>query len=157
MRCVSYPFRARCGTKFVVYPTRFSALILSRRSDSCGAYQAILVYDITRPDSFDELQRYYEELKTTIDYPIQLMVVGTKADLKDKRCVDAAQARKVARAIGTKHFLVSSTQNTGVHGAFRELTEMLLLKWPNGPPSHGDTITLKNEKPVIQPSESCAC
>jgi GTPase SAR1 family protein len=46
-----------------------------------GANAAVLCYDITDPHSFDEMGRWFKELKTNLGDDIILHVVGTKSDV----------------------------------------------------------------------------
>eukprot|EP00039_Didymoeca_costata_P005389 m.81228 g.81228 ORF g.81228 m.81228 type:complete len:1293 (-) comp12800_c0_seq2:110-3988(-) len=115
------------------------------RSFYRGAHGAILVYDVSRNDSFEELQSYAHDIKAAVPHDVILMVVGTKMDLKDKHRVEASQARRFARSIGARHHVVSSLQNIGVHKAFRDLTERLLRRWPAGPPADPTLVSVNAE------------
>ena len=42
---------------------------------------ALLVYDVTRRDSFDSLARWLEETKSNANEKTVLMLIGNKADL----------------------------------------------------------------------------
>ncbi|CAN9111803.1 unnamed protein product [Alternaria sp. RS040] len=46
-----------------------------------GANAAVLCYDITDPYSFDEMGRWFKELKTNLGEDVILHVVGTKSDV----------------------------------------------------------------------------
>ncbi|KAH7077985.1 P-loop containing nucleoside triphosphate hydrolase protein [Paraphoma chrysanthemicola] len=46
-----------------------------------GANAAVLCYDITDPNSFDEMGRWLKELKTNLGDDIILHIVGTKSDV----------------------------------------------------------------------------
>lgn len=46
-----------------------------------GANAAVLCYDITDPQSFDEMGRWFKELKTNLGDDTILHVVGTKSDI----------------------------------------------------------------------------
>ena len=117
------------------------------RSFYRGAQCAILVYDVTRHDSFEQLQSFYDEVLSVVDGDILFFVVGTKNDLRDEKQIDASEAKKFARTIGAQHFAVSSIMNTGVHGTFRSICEALHEKWPDGPPRPDkDTIKLQKAK-----------
>ena len=53
-----------------------------------GAAAAIVVYDITRADSFVTLKNWVEELRTQGPADIAIAIAGNKADLDDKRVSD---------------------------------------------------------------------
>jgi hypothetical protein len=53
-----------------------------RRTDTlAGANAAVLCYDITDPYSFEEMGRWFKELKTNLGEDVILHVVGTKSDV----------------------------------------------------------------------------
>lgn len=60
-----------------------------------GALAAILVYDITNADSFNEVKIWLEELRRNMAPDLIIHVVGSKADLaQTRRAVDLEQARE---------------------------------------------------------------
>lgn len=64
-----------------------------------GAVGAILVYDITRRDTFDRVcTQWIGELKNFSDPNIVTMLVGNKCDLKDKREVSTEEATAFAES-----------------------------------------------------------
>jgi len=90
---------------------RFRALT---RSFYRGAHAAILVYDVSCPESFEQLQSFRNDIRAAVPYDVVLLLVGTKIDLKDKKLVEESKARKFAKSINAKHFAVSSVLNIGV-------------------------------------------
>jgi small GTP-binding protein len=118
-----------------------------------GAHGAILVYDITREDSLEELDGFAYDIKQAVPHDVQMLILGTKTDLKEKEHVDAKLAKKFAKFVGGQHFAVSALQNVGVHKAFRDLTERLLRRWPAGPPTDPNVVSV--EKVVEEKSGCC--
>ena len=57
-----------------------------------GAAAAIVVYDMTRPESFGTLQKWVAELRDKGPEDIQICIAGNKKDLEAQRKVDAADA-----------------------------------------------------------------
>ena len=129
---------------------RFRALT---RSFYRGAHGAILVYDTTRDDSLEELDSFAQDIKAAVPHDVQLLVLGTKTDLKEEQQVELKNARKFAKSVGARHFPVSALQNIGVHKAFKDLTERLLRRWPAGPPSDPNVVVMKTLK--VQQVNGC--
>lgn len=50
-----------------------------------GAAAAIIVYDITRENTFNTLKNWVEELKSKGPKDIAIAIAGNKADLEDQR------------------------------------------------------------------------
>ena len=50
-----------------------------------GSKGAFVVYDITRKDTFESIDRWINDLKTTGDPKINIMIIGNKCDLDHRR------------------------------------------------------------------------
>ena len=57
-----------------------------------GAVGALLVYDITKPQTFVNSERWLRELREHADDDIVIMLVGNKSDLKHVRAVGTEEA-----------------------------------------------------------------
>ncbi len=67
-----------------------------------GAVGALLVYDITRRETFDRIcTQWLTELKTYSDPNIVAILIGNKCDLKEKRQVQTDEATTFAERNGT--------------------------------------------------------
>ena len=62
-----------------------------------GAVGALLVYDITRRDSFTHVERWLEEVKTYGTKNIVIILIGNKADLESQRQVSYEEGQKFAK------------------------------------------------------------
>lgn len=63
------------------------------------AHVAIIVYDITKLDSFDTLKKWIDELQQNAPPNIITAVVGNKIDLVDQQVVDYQLALNFAKVI----------------------------------------------------------
>lgn len=61
-----------------------------------GAVGALLVYDITKPESFMNIEKWHSELKQYGDNRMVIMLVGNKSDLKHLRAVSTEDAKMFA-------------------------------------------------------------
>lgn len=52
-----------------------------------GAVGAMLVYDITKRQTFEHIPRWLEELRAHADKNIVIILIGNKTDLEDQRAV----------------------------------------------------------------------
>ena len=64
-----------------------------------GAAAAIVVYDITRAESFKTLQNWIKELRQCGPEGIIIAIAGNKADLEDKREVQSDMAKRYAQKL----------------------------------------------------------
>ncbi len=61
-----------------------------------GAKGALLVYDISNKDSFDNVDKWLSEFKKYSDKDYTILLVGNKNDLKDERAVSLEEGQKKA-------------------------------------------------------------
>eukprot|EP00252_Welwitschia_mirabilis_P027363 TRINITY_DN9373_c0_g2_i1.p1 TRINITY_DN9373_c0_g2~~TRINITY_DN9373_c0_g2_i1.p1 ORF type:complete len:230 (+),score=14.59 TRINITY_DN9373_c0_g2_i1:254-943(+) len=83
-----------------------------------GAVGALLVYDITKRQSFDHVARWLEELRAHADNNIVIMLIGNKCDLKDSRAVPEEDAQEFAQKEGLLFFETSALEAINVEEAF---------------------------------------
>lgn len=86
-----------------------------------GALGAMLVYDITKRQSFDHVARWVEELRNHADTSIAIILVGNKADLGHQRAVSAEDAVEFAEEQGLFFSETSALNGENVEAAFLRL------------------------------------
>ncbi|XP_074585170.1 ras-related protein Rab11D-like [Curcuma longa] len=90
-----------------------------------GAVGALLVYDITRRQSFDHIRRWLEELRSHSDRNVVIMLVGNKSDLEDQRDVTKDDALEFAQKENLFFLETSALEATNIENAFHTvLTEI---------------------------------
>ena len=62
-----------------------------------GAAGALLVYDITRRDTFTHVTKWLEEVKSNSSKSICIILIGNKKDLEDKRQVTYEEGENFAK------------------------------------------------------------
>lgn len=83
-----------------------------------GAVGALLVYDITKRQTFEHIPRWLEELRGHADKNIVIMLVGNKTDLEDEREVATEDAKEFAEKEGLFFLETSALDATNVETAF---------------------------------------
>ena len=104
-----------------------------------GAHLAMFVYDLTRPESLQNIKNvWYDELskfkdpKQSIHEPPVSILVGNKADLEDLIMIEEEEADKVAKEIGVEqHIITSAKSNQNVNEAFTMLANVFINKRKN--------------------------
>lgn len=90
-----------------------------------GAVGAMLVYDITKRQSFDHMARWLEELRAHADKNLVIMLIGNKSDLGTLRVVPTEDAKEFAARESLFFMETSALEATNVENAFRTaLTEI---------------------------------
>lgn len=91
-----------------------------------GAMGAMLVYDITRRSTFENLENWRKEmLKNTKEEPATV-VIGNKVDLAHLREVRTEDGKKYAKEINAPFFETSAKDGKNVEAAFETLVKMIL-------------------------------
>ena len=64
-----------------------------------GAVGALLVYDISKHQTYENVQRWLKELRDHADANIVIMLVGNKSDLRHLRAVPTEEAKQFASTL----------------------------------------------------------
>ncbi|CAK9321964.1 unnamed protein product [Citrullus colocynthis] len=86
-----------------------------------GALGALLVYDVTKPMTFDNVSRWLKELRDHADSNIVIMLIGNKTDLKHLRAVATEDAQSYAEKEGLSFIETSALEATNVEKAFQTI------------------------------------
>lgn len=90
-----------------------------------GAVGALLVYDITKRQTFDNVQRWLRELRDHADSNIVILMAGNKSDLNHLRAVSEDDGQSLAEKEGLSFLETSALEATNVEKAFQTiLTEI---------------------------------
>eukprot|EP00252_Welwitschia_mirabilis_P003337 TRINITY_DN13416_c0_g1_i1.p1 TRINITY_DN13416_c0_g1~~TRINITY_DN13416_c0_g1_i1.p1 ORF type:complete len:215 (+),score=26.40 TRINITY_DN13416_c0_g1_i1:408-1052(+) len=84
-----------------------------------GAVGALIVYDISRRLTFENVSRWLDELKTHTDTNVVRMLVGNKSDLEHIREVPVEDGKRLAESEGLFFIETSALDNTNVLPAFQ--------------------------------------
>uniref|UniRef100_A0A1J3JYE3 Ras-related protein RABA4a n=1 Tax=Noccaea caerulescens TaxID=107243 RepID=A0A1J3JYE3_NOCCA len=83
-----------------------------------GAVGAMLVYDVTRHQTFEHIPRWLEELRGHADKNIVIILVGNKSDLEDQRAISMEDAKEFAEKEGLFFLETSALNAVNVETAF---------------------------------------
>lgn len=125
-----------------------------------------MVYDITKRNTFESVERWLKELKDHADTKIVVMLVGNKCDLKDQRQVSVEEATSMATRLGVSFLETSALDATNVDESFRQVLEEIHSRSAaNAPPGPilddavssraGDNIDLRPQKKSSKSSKCC--
>ncbi|XP_039129325.1 ras-related protein Rab11C-like [Dioscorea cayenensis subsp. rotundata] len=90
-----------------------------------GAVGALLVYDITKRQTFDNVQRWLHELREHADSNIVIMMAGNKSDLSHLRSVQEDDGQALAEKEGLSFLETSALGAQNIEKAFQTiLTEI---------------------------------
>ena len=87
---------------------------------------AMIVFDVTRPETLDSVHNWYYDVSKFLNAKIPSVVVANKTDLVDQRKVDGEQARILAKSLNLPYVEASAKTAENVDNAFRMLVEEYL-------------------------------
>ncbi|KAM0946484.1 putative small GTP-binding protein [Dioscorea sansibarensis] len=84
-----------------------------------GAHGALLVYDVTKPTTFENVSRWLKELRDHADSNIVIMLIGKQIDLKHLLAVASEDAQSFAEKEGLSFIETSALEAMNVEKAFQ--------------------------------------
>jgi len=95
------------------------------RSYYRGAAGALLVYDITRRETFNHLTRWLEEARQNSNSNMAIMLIGNKSDLEHRRAVSTKEGEQFAQENGLIFLETSAKTAANVEEAFIKTAEKI--------------------------------
>lgn len=86
-----------------------------------GAVGALLVYDISKRPTYENVQRWLKELRDHADSNIVIMLVGNKSDLRHLRAVTTEEAKQFASENNLSFIETSALDASNVEMAFQNI------------------------------------
>lgn len=119
-----------------------------------GAVGALLVYDISKQVTFENVERWLNELRDHADSNIVIMLVGNKSDLRHLRAVSTEEAAQFAEKHNLSFIETSALESTNVEEAFQQiLTEIYNIIGRSGGDGDKPNMQQADSVPVINPAE----
>ena len=93
-----------------------------------NAEAGIVVFDVTRKETYDNLKNWNKEIKEASP-TISLMLVGNKIDLVDERQVTTEEGQALAQELGLTYIETSAKDGTNISDAFKMLALQMIKKF----------------------------
>lgn len=119
-----------------------------------GSTGAILMYDITRSETFDNIPQWINDIRSVARADITIILLGNKSDLEAERKVKKEDGEKFAKENGLLFGETSARTGDGIEEAIQHL-----LKDINKQIADGTLLLDKNdiEEVVFTPKEEKSC
>ena len=126
------------------------------------AVGALLVYDITRRNTFENCIKWYNELRKFTERNCIVCLVGNKTDIlennENKREIYYEEAMEFAKKYNMLFFETSAKNNSNVDNCFEELLQQIYNeKRKSGKGQLLDSIIIKKGDIKIQNDDSICC
>ena len=86
-----------------------------------GAKGALIVYDITQKDSFENINKWMSEVRDKSTKDLKILIVGNKTDLVNERQVSTEEALSKAKELESPVMEASALDGNNVKAAFYDL------------------------------------
>ena len=96
-----------------------------------GAKGALIVYDITRKETFDSVDRWISELLNSGDKNMTMLLIGNKCDLDNQRQVTKEQGEEKAKAFKVAFLETSASSGENLDVAFEMIMKEVYSKCKN--------------------------
>ena len=120
-----------------------------------GAKGAFVVYDISRKSTFDNVDKWINELKNNGSEDVFILLVGNKSDLNDQREISEEEVKKKAEVYNIAFCETSALKGNNIEFAFESLIDKITEKLEKekvilgkniSKIEEGKTITLNTDK-----------
>lgn len=88
-----------------------------------GSKGALIVFDLTSKATFINAEKWLNEIKKTADPKINLILIGNKSDLSDKREIKVEEGEEKAKEFGIGYMETSALNADNVDNAFNYIIE----------------------------------
>ena len=106
-----------------------------------GAKGAFIVYDITKKESFKNVDKWIKDLKEFGDEDVTILIIGNKCDLEDEREVSIEEVKKKAELFDIGYCETSALKSKNIDYAFQTLIKLVaekMEKEKNGENKYGN-------------------
>ena len=93
-----------------------------------GAKGAFIVYDITRKQSFDSVEKWVNDVTAVADKKITIILIGNKCDLEDQRQITKEQGEEKANKLEIAFLETSALSGENLDKAFDKMMNEVYKK-----------------------------
>ena len=93
-----------------------------------GAKGGLIVFDLSSKSTFQNVEKWFNEIKKTADPTINLILIGNKSDLKDKREISFEEGENKAKEMNVAYLETSALNADNVDKAFDLLIQEITKK-----------------------------
>jgi len=112
-----------------------------------GAHGIIVVYDVTDPESFNNVKQWLHEIDRYACENVNKLLVGNKSDLEGKRAVQTETAKEFAESLGIEFLETSARNSTNVDKAFHTMASHIKMRMKSAP------IEKRKPGPAVGPGQ----
>jgi small GTP-binding protein len=120
-----------------------------------GSAAALVVFDLTSRDSFDDIGRWLQDVRDVARSDVVTILIGNKSDLADARQVSTEEAESFANENSMRYFETSAKTGANVDEAFEAGIDSIEKNVDEGHYAMGTDQVGQNAQEDT--SKACAC
>ena len=113
-----------------------------------GAKGAFVVYDITRKGSFESIEKWVNDLTSTADKKLTIVVIGNKCDLEDQRQITKEQGEEKANKLEVAFLETSAFSGENLDKAFEMMMNEIYKKCHEEMLAEGDVDIIEGGQDI---------
>ena len=119
----------------------------------------LFVFDLTREETFQNIQFWINEMKDQSDdfTKVGLVLLGNKSDLVDAKKVEIKEGMALANTLGTKYFETSAQSGYNIQEAFQFLVEDIINKKTEEGENVPNGVVLENKQQEAKAQKKKCC
>ena len=110
-----------------------------------GSHGILLLYDITKLSSFDNIREWIRDIKEEVDENAIIFLIGNKIDLSDKRIISKEKGDELAEEYKIPFFEASAKSGENVDEIFKALYKKINESYANIEKQKGSKINKKQK------------
>ena len=120
---------------------KLNPLIKNHYNDARGA---LIIYDIGNRNSFEKIEKWYNEIKDNCPHYCMKMLIGNKTDISDKK-IDFDEGNKLAEKLNINFLEVSAKTGNNVAIAFERLCNIIIQRENEGDIEERKTLRISSK------------
>lgn len=117
------------------------------------AHGIILMYDITKKNTFDTISKWWKKILDCRDKDFPAILIGNKCDLENQREVQKEEGEKIAKELGVKFIEASNKKGINIKESVKELIKMIL----QSDNKNDDITSIKLDRKLLKKGKKKKC
>ena len=113
-----------------------------------GAKGAFIVYDITRKNTFESVEKWVSDVTAVADKKITIVLIGNKSDLEDQRQVTKEQAEEKSNKLEIAFLETSALSGENLEKAFEMMINEVYKKCHDEMLAEGDVDIIEGGQEI---------